>query len=85
MSDLPLKKQLLVLCSQYCKERDISRSRLSTLIFNGGHVIDRIAANSGDLTTRSFERAMQWLSDNWPDDLAWPDDIQRPAPGKDAA
>ena len=31
-------------------------------------------------TLRIYCRVIQWFSDNWPADLAWPSDIPRPAP-----
>lgn len=62
----------------------MSRSRLSTIVMNGGHVIDRISSG-GDLGTVSFERARQWFSDNWPEGAEWPDDISRPTKAEAAA
>ncbi|MCY3855975.1 MAG: hypothetical protein OXF78_06745 [Rhodospirillales bacterium] len=54
------------------------------------HTIGRYAAGSGDfysrlvaghdVTTRRAARVVQWLSDHWPADLAWPADISRPGP-----
>ena len=54
------------------------------------HTIGRLASGSGDfyarlkrghdLTTRRAERVVQWLSDHWPSDLEWPEDIPRPTP-----
>ena len=38
-----------------------------------------------DLTTRRAAKVIQWLSDHWPADLDWPDDIPRPRPQRDAA
>lgn len=69
---------LLMLAEAYGAGRSLSASRVSTLVFNDGKVIDRLAAGA-DITVGRLERAMQWFSDNWPDDLAWPDGIARPA------
>ena len=54
------------------------------------HTIGRLAAGSGDfylrlkkgrdLTTRRAAHAIQYLSDNWPEDLERPSDISRPEP-----
>ena len=44
---------------------------------------DRLA--QGRVTLATVHRVEQWLSDRWPDDLAWPRDILRPEPQKDAA
>ena len=57
------------------------------------HTIGRLAAGSGDfyarlknghdLTTRRAASVVQYLSDHWPADLAWPSDIPRPLPSPD--
>lgn len=75
---MSLRDTLLTVCDVFVSARSISRARLSTLLFNGGHVLDRISSG-GDLATGNFEKAMQWLSDNWPDGAEWPDGIARPA------
>ena len=59
------------------------------------HTIGRYSAGSGDfysrlvaghdLTTRRADRVIQWLSDHWPADLAWPSDIPKPPPTRNAA
>lgn len=85
MPNMPLKEQFLLLCEKYRAHHGMKRSYLSTLMMNGGHVLDRIADPKGDLKTRSFEKSVQWLSDNWPDELAWPREIARPKRSKAAA
>lgn len=69
---------LLKVCESYCAATDLSRGRLGTLVFNDGKAFERIAGG-GDLNTRSYEKAMLWFSANWPEGLAWPDDVERPA------
>lgn len=72
-----LLSSLLRVSDVYCAETGIGRQRLSTLMLGAGHRLDTIAAG-GDLKTRTCERAMQWLSDNWPADAAWPKGVDRP-------
>lgn len=84
MRAMTLRDQLLTLCEIYCSARGISRARVSTLVFNGGHVLNRVV-DGGDVTTGSFERAVQWFSDNWPDGVEWPAETIRPQHGADAA
>lgn len=74
---MTMKDQLLTLSNSYSEARRISMARVSTLIFNGGHVLARIAAG-GDLTTGSFERALRWFSAHWPPDVPWPEGVPRP-------
>ncbi len=78
MSDLTMRDRLLLVADLWCAATERSRSRLSTLLFSNGRRLDAIA-EGGDLTTRSFERAMEWLSSEWLPDFPWPSDVPRPA------
>lgn len=44
-----------------------------------GRLFVRLGAGEG-CTMRTYNRALQWLVDHWPPDLAWPSDIPRPSP-----
>lgn len=70
--------QLIRVTALYCEATRLSRSRVSTIVFNDGKKIDLIEAGA-DLSTGRFEMAMAWFSANWPADTAWPNDIPRPA------
>ena len=62
-------------------------STLSTKMAGAGHVLPSMATGEKTVTVKKFNRLMAWFSENWPSDLAWPDDIPRPVatkmPGKD--
>jgi hypothetical protein len=72
-----LRKQLLAVADAYGAARRLSRARVSTIVFNGGTALKRIA-DGKDLTTGNFERAMRWFSKNWPEGAKWPRDVERP-------
>lgn len=74
---MTLKERLLIVAAEYARIRELSVSRVSTLVFRDGKVLDRLAG-SADLTTTRYEGAMAWFSQNWPDGEAWPDGISRP-------
>ena len=74
---MTLRDQLLTVANAYCSARDLSRSRVSTIVFNAGLKLDQIASGR-DLATGNFERAMRWFSANWPDGLEWPEGVARP-------
>lgn len=76
----PATDLLIRLSETYCQAVGLSRSRVSTIVFNDGKTLDRIAAG-GDLNTRSYEKAIRWFSENWPADLAWPEGVERPGQG----
>lgn len=75
---------LIATSDAYCTAVGLSRSRVSTVIFNDGKALDRIDGG-GDLTTRSFEKAMAWFAENWPADTAWPKGVDRPGATEEQA
>lgn len=72
-----LRDQLISISDAYGAARSLSRARVSTIVFNAGSTLDRIASGR-DLTTGNFERAMRWFSANWPDGVEWPEGVDRP-------
>ncbi|WP_054308943.1 hypothetical protein [Mesorhizobium sp. 1M-11] len=79
-----LKQQLVVVGDVYADAVGLSRARISTIVLNRGATLGAIAEGRADVTTSTFEAAMQWFSDNWPALLAWPDTITRPEPKRSA-
>lgn len=75
---MQLTDQLLAASRAYLAARGMSQPRLSTLLFNDGKRLRQIEEGK-DLTTKTLERAMRWLSDNWPEETDWPDGVDRPA------
>jgi hypothetical protein len=39
--------------------------------------LDRIEGGAG-FTVKSYDRAIAWFSENWPDGIAWPEGVDRP-------
>lgn len=74
MNNLRLK--LLTVADAYASARRLSRARVSTIVFNAGLALDRIASGK-DLTTGNWERAMTWFHENWPEGAKWPDGVER--------
>lgn len=81
---MKITDQLMLVATTYCKAKDLSLSRVSTLIFNDGKRLDAIRAG-GDLYTARFEQALAWFSEQWPEGVAWPKAVVRPAPAKAAS
>lgn len=69
----------------YCEAAGVPPKTLSWRVFNDGKKLDAILADKADLMTANFERAMEWLSTNWPETAVWPDDVTRPAPAPASA
>lgn len=76
---MKITEQLILVAQAYCRAKDLSLSRVSTLIFNDGKRLDAIAAGA-DLYTSRFEQALVWFSAHWPENSSepWPDAVARP-------
>lgn len=67
----------------WCVHQGVSHGALSARMFNrDGSRLPRVMAGA-DLTTATYEKAMAWLSDNWPDGVDWPEGIERPTSSVD--
>ena len=74
--------RLVALISRFAKHTQLSISTVSRHATGSGDTVARLR-RGGTITTKRFDRAMRFLSDNWPDSLAWPADIPRPrSPGR---
>ncbi len=79
-----LREQIIVVADRYAEAAGIGRKRVSTIVLNRGSKLDDIA-EGGDLTTGTFEKAMEWFSKNWPAEVDWPADVPRPCIIREAA
>lgn len=77
-SGLKLRDQLSAVIRAYADASGLSLARVSTLVFSDGKRATKILAGETDITTGTYERAMQWFAANWPADAAWPAGIARP-------
>ncbi len=77
---MTLREQLISISDLFGEAKGIGRQRVSTIVLNRGASLDLIAAGKADLNTGTFERAMHWFSDHWPDGVEWPRDVLRPVP-----
>ncbi|AXS40991.1 hypothetical protein [Breoghania sp. L-A4] len=66
-----LRTHILTLADAYASATSLSRSRVSTIVFGDGKVLDRIA-KGGDITTRRLETAVRWFDGHWPMDIERP-------------
>lgn len=73
-------RDLKAVAGAYCAAADVLPKTLSWRVFNDGKKLDAILEDKADLMTANCERAMEWLSNNWPDGARWPKKIARPAP-----
>ncbi len=71
-------RRLVALCGIFAESTGRSVSTVSRYATGSGETIARLTRGHA-ITTRRAERALRYLSDNWPDPVEWPADIPRPA------
>lgn len=66
-------EQLKIAIDSYCKKSGLSTSTVGHKVANSGSFYERLS-NGSDVTTKTYNRAKQWLEDNGInfDDLAEP-------------
>jgi hypothetical protein len=62
----------------------IAESTLALRAAKDARFFDRVETGGG-FTVRTYDHVLNWFSHNWPDDLAWPADIERPSRSEVAA
>ncbi|MCA1368095.1 hypothetical protein I6F15_11850 [Bradyrhizobium sp. BRP14] len=76
---MTLREQLILVSDEFGRARGIGRQRVSTIVLNRGSTLDLLAQGRSDLNTGTFERAMLWFAENWPERAEWPAGVPRPA------
>lgn len=74
---------LVKLAQVFAEANGIKISTVSQYASGQGMFFQRLKAGA-DVTHGRSMRVLQWFSDNWPVDLAWPADIPRPDPAPDS-
>lgn len=84
LSPMMLMDSLLQVADRYIAVgRPASLSGLGMKIANDHKFLLRIKAGAA-CSIPSYEKAMTWLSENWPEGAEWPEGVARPDP-KDVA
>lgn len=71
------------LIDRLAQSASLSPSYISVKCSGDSKFYKRLKAG-GDVRLSTFNRIVQWFSDNWPADLLWPADLPRPAPSPDS-
>lgn len=71
-------EQILAVSDAMLDATDLDEKRLSGRVFNDRNKLPALR-NGSDLYTTRHQAAMQWFSDNWPDNALWPDNVERPS------
>lgn len=83
VDDMTLIDQLLLVSDEYARAENVGDTTVSWRLFGDGKKLTAIRRGS-DLQVRRFERAVQWFSDNWPEEAKWPVGVDRPARAESA-
>lgn len=70
--------RLQKVCDDYCSHTGLRREQVSYQVFRDQRRLSGVFAGERGLTVESYENAMRWLSENWPEGLDWPADVERP-------
>lgn len=74
------ESRLLDLLGLFAAHSELSVSTVSRHALGSGDTPSRLLAG-GTITVRRLDRGLQYLSDNWPEGVPWPDHTPRPRPG----
>lgn len=78
------RDKLLAVAHRYSELTGTTLATISTAACNDGKVLTRVSDGS-DVTTRTFDKAMRWMSARWPEGAEWPEGVERPSSAKEAA
>ena len=67
------------ICTIFADHTQRRLSTVSRLATGSGETIARLESGR-TITIRRAARALQYLSDHWPDDREWPVEVSRPPP-----
>lgn len=73
-----LRSNLLTCASVYTAERQIGFSTLGRLAAGDWRFFDNLSRDDKTFTARKYDEVLRWFSANWPEELAWPDNLERP-------
>lgn len=77
MSDT--ESRLLALLGLFAARNGLSVTTVSRMALGSGDIPHRLL-RGGTITVRRMDRGLQYLSDNWPEGVPWPEHTPRPRP-----
>jgi len=76
-------RNIIYLADIYCQKSNRRETYTGMLCARDSRFFRRLR-DGGGCTVKTYQRVLQWFSDNWPADLPWPVEISRPAPAPDS-
>lgn len=71
------RSKLLLVAHTFSEATGRSLARMGTLIHNQGALF-KYLEGGGSCTIDTYDKAMCWLSDHWPEATPWPEGVERP-------
>lgn len=78
MMENTLRAAVVKLSLKYGEATDTSLATISKRSLNDTTFFTRLDNGRG-FNIRTYDRVIRWLSDNWPEALEWPAEIERPS------
>ena len=73
-----IKEHLILLAAAYSAHIDRSEQTVSKWCVGHGRLFQRLRAGKG-CTLSTAEHVIRWFDENWPSDLDWPAEVERPS------
>jgi hypothetical protein len=74
-------KSMIALCDAFAAHKEVSHWRVSFMVRGDGQFFHKLKTGKS-CTLKTAGLVLRWFADHWPEDLAWPDGIERPQPDK---
>jgi hypothetical protein len=71
-----MRERLFAVAKIYARAKNIKLTSIGMYATKDGRLFDRLR-DGGGMSPDTYDRVMQWLSDNWPKGK-WPEDVPRP-------
>lgn len=75
---------LIAVAAEFGRAANLDDTTVSWRLFGDSKKLPAIKAGA-DIQVKRLEKAMTYLSSNWPEGAVWPAQVARPAPAQDAA
>lgn len=77
MLETSARNSLIDLAETFAAATGVSLATIGKRALNDNTFLTRIV-HGQTFTVRTYDRVVQWLSDNWPKDAPWPSSVERP-------
>jgi hypothetical protein len=74
-----LRLNLMQCADTYALAKGMKLSTLARLAAGDWRFFTSVKSGDKTFTARKYDEVMQWFSDHWPADLAWPSEVDRPS------